>query len=1196
MLKVAASFLCAGIPLLSGCVAGAFLLSGCANGVGTQTTETPAVPATQGIHGKVYGGNQPVAFASIYVYVPGTTGYGATATILGSTSTDANGNFNITGLYTCPASNPQVYISSIGGNPGAGNNSALYLVAATTDCNTLKANAATEYIVINEVTTVAAAYALNRFVNTANGFIGSYGYATTGLVNAFLTANNLVDLSTGQPRALTVGGNGAVPQAEINTLADIIAPCANSTGSSSAACTTLFTDTAISPPLNTWLAAVAIAQHPGTNVATLYSLAGATPPFQPALASAPNDWTVALNFDDGGTGPVALAIDANGYIYVANDAALTILDPTGLPVHGVHNLPLPSSCTGEPTAGALDTSGNFYIGMSGGQVCVYNTTTQTFPSPLSGPGSVGGVTVAPDGGVFASDASDITIWEFSSGRTVGTFPASMNRPGPIVSDVNSNISVGDQTSVTRFNNIGNVINTVTTGGVTSPSALVSGVFNNTFVVNSTTGAMAEINPFGSVLSPSVGYPLGGSSSTAITTDGFGNLIVFQGTNNFNAYNSSGVAIYPILLQSSYLNKVTSAAVDGSGGVWTTSPNGSPYGVTVILGLAGPAINPTQLALKTNQVGNRAGTINHLNFLTNALPLGILSGPFSAPIYLSGGDSGAVNCAATGLPSALTIASGTGTSCLITGTLNTAGPVSVNVTATDKQNPNNTVSKTFTVTSTVPPLGGEPQLSGRFKAVLDINKFFTPGSSSSNAFYTALVLLAIFDGNGNVSGVATTNGSSTAATVVDTPVSGKYNFLNGRGEAQLTFGTGDSYEMLFSGGGFNGTTYKKLNVTLFTPDETSAGGGVADLVDSTAWTASTLQQGFVFSSEGDLLSSSNPTNNIAGAGALTINGSNVVGGTGTFATYGQLYNPVAITGSVISAPDANGRGTITLNLGSTIFPTPPSHFEYDIVNGSLINLLSTDPGAANSVLTARLLLQTAPPVFTGNDYVLRTQTLDDRVLSAIDEGLWHLHSVFANTFSSAVDENAGNLRVRTELNAGTVTITPDPTNGGQDIATGIGSIDPANLITYWADSNSGVGVMVPAGSSSGTGTAVINKQTVSVFACPSPGVTESVGTGSLLVPSSITSGILSFSSGGSASGTYTLDQISPISGLTIGNVGTIICAGDSLTATTGREAITVGGVSEAALPVDPNTWSVESLQPVIGADSLLYFQNSFTPTD
>ena len=115
---------------------------------------------------------------------------------------------------------------AIGGNAGAGANPNLAMMAALGSCSQLKTNL--PFIWINEVTTVASAYALSGFM-ADYAHVGASGTNYTGLKNAFATVNNLANTSTGA--ALSVApyystmpsGTSAtnylstVPQAEINT-------------------------------------------------------------------------------------------------------------------------------------------------------------------------------------------------------------------------------------------------------------------------------------------------------------------------------------------------------------------------------------------------------------------------------------------------------------------------------------------------------------------------------------------------------------------------------------------------------------------------------------------------------------------------------------------------------------------------------------------------------------------------------------------------------------------------------------------------------------------------------------------------------------------------------------------------------------------------------------------------------------------
>jgi len=131
---------------LAGCSLGAVQLSGAAPVSSVQGT---------GMTGKIYGGQQPVTGATIQLYAAGTSGYGTGATPLivsgnyfvggapncvASSSvtctslpqSDGNGNFTITGDYSCPSSTSQVYLVATGGNPGISPNPIFVAGAAPT--------------------------------------------------------------------------------------------------------------------------------------------------------------------------------------------------------------------------------------------------------------------------------------------------------------------------------------------------------------------------------------------------------------------------------------------------------------------------------------------------------------------------------------------------------------------------------------------------------------------------------------------------------------------------------------------------------------------------------------------------------------------------------------------------------------------------------------------------------------------------------------------------------------------------------------------------------------------------------------------------------------------------------------------------------------------------------------------------------
>jgi hypothetical protein len=132
---------------------------------------------------------------------------------------------------------------------------------------------------VNEVSTVAAAYAMAGFATDAT-HVSSSGtaLAKVGIANAFANASNLVVIWSGFALTTTPEMNGTVPQGKIYLLADILATCVNSNGAvtgptSPSACYTLLS-TATSDgtsagiqPTDTATAAINIAHHPAANVA-----------------------------------------------------------------------------------------------------------------------------------------------------------------------------------------------------------------------------------------------------------------------------------------------------------------------------------------------------------------------------------------------------------------------------------------------------------------------------------------------------------------------------------------------------------------------------------------------------------------------------------------------------------------------------------------------------------------------------------------------------------------------------------------------------------------------------------------------------------------------------------------------------------------------------------------------------------------
>lgn len=249
------------------------------------------VASSQGlsVQGSVHGGRQPVSGAQLELYAEGVGGAPAAQLLRFPVSTDANGSFSFGGLYTCNSSTDQVYLVSIGGDPGTGFNSSLVLMAALGNCGGLGDST---FISMNEVTTVAAVYALAPYMTPGSRLIGTADADPTALVAANAYGATLADFSSG--RAFSTGGpNAAQRQMAIDSLADSIAACANTVGGGP--CNTLFADATPAngvAPTDTVSALVNIVRNPTFQAADVYNLAGAEAPFQPTLQTAPTDWTL----------------------------------------------------------------------------------------------------------------------------------------------------------------------------------------------------------------------------------------------------------------------------------------------------------------------------------------------------------------------------------------------------------------------------------------------------------------------------------------------------------------------------------------------------------------------------------------------------------------------------------------------------------------------------------------------------------------------------------------------------------------------------------------------------------------------------------------------------------------------------------------------------------------------------------------
>ena len=649
VVKVLGASLAAG--LMSGCSAN-FLPSA------VQPHETPI----GNIQGSVHGGQAPVTGAHIYLYAAGTGGYGTGATsLIRSTApnafedgngnyyvvTDGNGNFAVGGDYGC-TEGTQVYMVAVGGNPGITgggtvNNTAIVQMAGLGQCPAAGNLAAqVPFLVINEVTTVAFAYAMGGFGSNAfniSSNAANSAASATAIANAMANAGNIVNVQYGQAPATANGNTNSVnPQKKIYALANILATCVNTSSSSSSQCANLFNAAKTSTGVTATDESNAIfniVHNPAntsgntTHVNAIWNLTPTTPVFSPTLGAVPTDWTMPVIYNglvsQPGTnlqnqiisGPYNMAFDANGNAWIGDRVKGVVeVGPQGAShtynpgfgmAKGVAVSPADGtiwvSDYGSSIVDVLDDSGN-----------VVATVTKKIDSGknLHGP-ILTAFALDPSTGFMAYQANEdipgvvmfeakpavpynYTKVDYINGSNNGAFP-DVTTPGWIAVDQTGQAwlpstdtgEVGN--GVIKWKNGAETSNPSEAPGPESYSTASDSNSNIWLTTNSGTATLEEIGSGSTTVTST--HTLGGMNQPyKLAIDG-GNT-VWIANNGANTVSAWSQASNSWLASSGFSTGAVSSTgcvvlgVDGSGNVWTGNADGS---VTQLLGLATPTATP-----------------------------------------------------------------------------------------------------------------------------------------------------------------------------------------------------------------------------------------------------------------------------------------------------------------------------------------------------------------------------------------------------------------------------------------------------------------------------------------------------------------------------------------------------------------------------------------------------------------------------
>ena len=502
------------------------------------------------LSGVVQTGNRPLPGSVVVLYA----GRSTSRLRLGSAITGARGTFRIS--YRRPRRDAVVYLVATGGSRAGGR--AVQLMSVTGSVQRPRLS-----VKVNELTTVASAYALAQFMHGA-----VVRGRSPGLENAAATASNLMNPVTGGVSSVLAeppNGSKTRTLATLRTLADIVGGC---TQGSARTCRRFFVAArppGASVPANTLQAVVDVARNPTNNSVRLFALRQ-THSYGPKLSTAPTAWVLSLKYTAGGfNGPGRMAFDSHGNVWVSNNFeppapstaagfGLISLSPTGRPING-------SPVEGGGLEGvwwgiAIDQRDHVWT----------SNYTGADTTPFTSPDFTGGTNVSE----FADNGAPVSP---SPGFTNGGISA----PQGIAVDQQGNIWIANHVgnSVTEYpRGDPRAARVITGGGLSKPFAIAIDARGNKWVTdnaisNSLPGEVTKIDASGRAAGPITGGGL--SSPQGIAVDQTGNLWVANlGSSSISEIGPDGRIYSRSPIRAKSLIGPWSVAVDGNGNIWVAS--------------------------------------------------------------------------------------------------------------------------------------------------------------------------------------------------------------------------------------------------------------------------------------------------------------------------------------------------------------------------------------------------------------------------------------------------------------------------------------------------------------------------------------------------------------------------------------------------------------------------------------------------
>ena len=630
-----------------------------------------------GITGAFSGFNYTASPTAYTVLSPATFGASQALTINQFTVVVPGATFTAAQNFAGITPAPTAFQSAA----NAPNNPAVVNVALLGNCPTTGAKnfSSLNFVYMNEVSTVAASTALAPFTAVSAGqndavHIGTSSTNLIGLQNAVYNAANLYDI---QGSVQGTGGDGethianavtpsvaagTVPQALLNTMANILANCVDSAntynaatnpgGVASAQCSTYFANATSdgtptgTKPNDTATASINVARYPGgtvanpTYVSNLFNAQTGNQPFQPSLATAPHDYAVGILYSAPGSNISDIRADGYGNMWTIGTATNSVIELAPNGVSTTYSPPTGSTVTTAfQAAMTIDaTSTHVYVPAGAGMLVftpgvttgtVIGTANNANASAVAGDASGNLYVANTKSNLLSGDPGPETSAYLSKESLAGV---AAGAPFPIVSpctyllqyiipDASYNLWTNNQFTVNnmicRYSPAGVLQYSFTIPGAVFPLSYggavdAGGNFwfsekDNSKLYKIAAGTATTGN---TVCNAAAGCTAatGGTINTpfAAAVDGANTVwITNSGTSpaSIIQFSNAGVAITPTFLSGTgYGNDYLYLIVDQTGSVWGASYIGS--NIVQYIGIATPTAQPLSYARANGLLGAR----------------------------------------------------------------------------------------------------------------------------------------------------------------------------------------------------------------------------------------------------------------------------------------------------------------------------------------------------------------------------------------------------------------------------------------------------------------------------------------------------------------------------------------------------------------------------------------------------------------